>query len=633
MEAGPVSAVVGRFAPSPSGRLHLGNLACSLLAWLSARSRGGRIVLRIEDLDAERCPRKYADQLEEDLGWLGLFWDEGGSKGGPHEPYYQSECSGIYTESYKKLEAMGLVYPCFCSRSQLHAASAPHTSDGNVIYPGTCRGLTAEEIAEKRKKKAPAYRLMVPDENIAFTDGCMGEHTENLLRDCGDFYLRRADGVFAYQLAVVVDDARMGVTEVVRGADLLSSTARQLYLYRLLDLPAPKFAHCPLLLASATPSVESYYFAKRGIYTLLEMHQRYNQTPLPHVEVVDMQEERTLGKEGVFSETLAQALRENFEAGSQSLLLLNRRGYHTIISCASCNQPVYCPNCSIPMTYHKVNNSLMCHYCGHTQDMVETCPSCGGKHLRKMGFGTQRLEEELRLIVPEARILRMDADTTMSRYAYEERFQEFRQGKYDIMLGTQMIGKGLDFPNVTLVGVLSVDKALYAGDFRSYERTFSLITQVVGRGGRGEKAGRAILQTSMPEHYVLRLAAQQAYPAFYEQEIALRRQLIFPPICDICVVGFTGMREPDVRTAAMHTADVLKDQIRKTGFSYPIWVLEPVPCVYGRINGKYRYQLVIKCKNTKPYRDLIHAVLTEAGADRSFARVHLYADMNGDVGI
>ena len=148
MEAGPVSAVVGRFAPSPSGRLHLGNLACSLLAWLSARSRGGRIVLRIEDLDAERCPRKYADQLEEDLGWLGLFWDEGGSKGGPHEPYYQSECSGIYTESYKKLEAMGLVYPCFCSRSQLHAASAPHTSDGNVIYPGTCRDLTPEEIAQ-----------------------------------------------------------------------------------------------------------------------------------------------------------------------------------------------------------------------------------------------------------------------------------------------------------------------------------------------------------------------------------------------------------------------------------------------------------------------------------------------------
>ena len=201
-------------------------------------------------MDAERCPRRYADQLEEDLAWLGLVWDEGGSRGGPHPPYYQSECSGIYAESYRKLEAMGLVYPCFCSRSQLHAASAPHTSDGNVIYPGTCRGLTAAEIAEKRKKKAPAYRLMVPDEDVTFTDGCMGVHTENLLHDCGDFYLRRADGVFAYQLAVVVDDARMGVTEVVRGADLLSSTARQLYLYRLLGLPAPHFAHCPLLLAS-----------------------------------------------------------------------------------------------------------------------------------------------------------------------------------------------------------------------------------------------------------------------------------------------------------------------------------------------------------------------------------------------
>ena len=244
-----MSGVVGRFAPSPSGRLHLGNLACSLLAWLSAKQQGGKIVLRIEDLDAERCPRRYADQLEEDLRWLGLVWDEGGSTGGPHAPYYQSECSGIYREQYAKLEAQGLVYPCFCSRAQLHAASAPHTSDGNVIYPGTCRDLTSAEIAEKRKQKAPAYRLRVPDEEIVFVDGCMGEHRENLLQDCGDFYLRRADGVFAYQLAVVVDDARMGVTEVVRGSDLLSSTARQLYLYRLLGLPAPRFAHCPLLLA------------------------------------------------------------------------------------------------------------------------------------------------------------------------------------------------------------------------------------------------------------------------------------------------------------------------------------------------------------------------------------------------
>ena len=249
MEAGPVSPVVGRFAPSPSGRLHLGNLACSLLAWLSARHAGGRIVLRIEDLDAERCPRKYADLLEEDLAWLGLVWDEGGSRGGPHGPYYQSECAEIYTRAYQMLEAQGLVYPCFCSRAQLHAASAPHTSDGNVVYPGTCRDLTPAQIAEKRRVKAPAYRLRVPDEVITFRDGCMGLHSENLLWDCGDFYLRRADGVFAYQLAVVVDDALMGVDEVVRGSDLLSSTPRQLWLYRELGLTAPKFYHLPLLLA------------------------------------------------------------------------------------------------------------------------------------------------------------------------------------------------------------------------------------------------------------------------------------------------------------------------------------------------------------------------------------------------
>lgn len=244
-----MSGAVGRFAPSPSGRLHLGNLACSLLAWLSAKSQGGRIVLRIEDLDAERCPRRYADLLEQDLAWLGLFWDEGGSTGGPHGPYDQSACADLYAEAFHRLEDAGLVYPCFCSRSQLHAASAPHTSDGNVIYPGTCRRLTPEQRAEKALHKAPAWRLMVPDEEVSFVDGCMGPYRENLLRDCGDFFLRRADGVYAYQLAVVVDDARMGITEVVRGADLLSSTARQLYLYRLLGLTAPRFAHCPLLLA------------------------------------------------------------------------------------------------------------------------------------------------------------------------------------------------------------------------------------------------------------------------------------------------------------------------------------------------------------------------------------------------
>lgn len=241
---------VGRFAPSPSGRMHLGNLMCSLLAWLSAKHEGGRIVLRIEDLDAERCPRAFADLLEEDFRWLGLVWDEGGSDGGPAGSYYQSERAEIYDTYYKKLEELGRTYPCFCSRSEVRAASAPHRDDGTPIYNGQCRLLTKEQRAEKAKKRAPSMRLWVPDETISFVDGHMGPYSEYLPDDCGDFVLRRADGVYAYQLAVVVDDALMGVNEVVRGADLLQSTPRQLLLYELLGFKAPRFCHLPLLLAA-----------------------------------------------------------------------------------------------------------------------------------------------------------------------------------------------------------------------------------------------------------------------------------------------------------------------------------------------------------------------------------------------
>ncbi len=262
--------VVGRFAPSPSGRMHLGNLLCSLLAWLSARSAGGRVVLRIEDLDPERCPRHFADQLEEDLAWLGLVWDEGGSAGGP--AYYQSERTAVYQQALDQLDALGLLYPCFCSRAQVHAASAPHRSDGQAIYPGTCRHLSEEERALRRKQRSPATRLMVPDEVWSFTDGHMGRYAENLFRDCGDFILRRSDGVFAYQLAVTVDDAAMGVTQVVRGADLLSSTPRQLYLYKLLGLQAPEFYHLPLLLAP-----DGRRLSKRdGDVSLEQLRSRYS---------------------------------------------------------------------------------------------------------------------------------------------------------------------------------------------------------------------------------------------------------------------------------------------------------------------------------------------------------------------
>lgn len=241
--------VTGRFAPSPSGRIHLGNILCCLLAWLSVRQQAGRMVLRIEDLDTARCPQRYARQMMEDLYWLGLDWDEGPEVGGSNGPYFQSQRTDRYQAALERLEAQGLVYPCFCTRAELHAASAPHREDGQVIYPGTCRNLSAAQVAERSLRRAPALRLRVPEEEIGFTDGHLGTVRENLARTCGDFLLRRSDGMFAYQLAVVVDDAAMGIREVVRGADLLDSTPRQLYLYRLLDLTPPSFCHVPLLLA------------------------------------------------------------------------------------------------------------------------------------------------------------------------------------------------------------------------------------------------------------------------------------------------------------------------------------------------------------------------------------------------
>lgn len=242
-----MSGVCGRFAPSPSGRMHLGNIFCALLAWLSARGAGGRFVLRIEDLDTQRCKPEYARLLEEDLAWLGLDWDEGGQKGGRNAPYFQSACSELYEAALQKISQRARVYPCFCSRADLHAANAPHLSDGTVRYSGRCAHLSPAEAEAMRHTRRPALRVAVPDTDITFADACRGTVTQNLAAGCGDFILRRSDGGFAYQLAVVADDARMGVTQVVRGGDLLSSTPRQIYLQRLLGLPQPQYAHVPLL--------------------------------------------------------------------------------------------------------------------------------------------------------------------------------------------------------------------------------------------------------------------------------------------------------------------------------------------------------------------------------------------------
>lgn len=388
-----------------------------------------------------------------------------------------------------------------------------------------------------------------------------------------------------------------------------------------------------LLLASATPSVESYYLAQKGIYNLVEIRNRYGTNVLPDVSVIDMNEERMNGNISEFSRELVNEINLNLQNGEQSILLLNRRGFHTIMSCCKCYQPVYCKNCSVPLTFHKKNDKMMCHYCGYSCDVPEKCSECGSDKLKIMGFGTQKLEEELKNFFPSARILRMDADTTFSRYSYEKNFTAFGKGEYDIMIGTQMIGKGLDFPNVTLVGVMSVDASLYAGDFRSYERTFSLITQVVGRGGRGGKKGRAVLQTFIPEHYVMALASEQDYRGFYNEEIEIRRTMVFPPLCDMCIFCISGEDEDSAKKAADAVLMLMNQRLKELQPKTPVRVFGPVKASHSKLNGKYRWRIIMKFKNNPEMRGFISNILREGVKLKDMKKITFYADINGDVGV
>ncbi len=388
-----------------------------------------------------------------------------------------------------------------------------------------------------------------------------------------------------------------------------------------------------VLMASATPSIESYYYAQTGRYKLFEIEKRYSQNNLPAVEMVDLATDGFYSNSTIFSERLVEEINYNLEKKEQIILLLNRRGYHTYISCSDCKEPLICPNCSIPLTYHKTNKHLICHYCDYSTEMVDKCSNCDSEHLRLTGIGTQKVEDEISSLFPNAKILRMDADTTYSRHSYEKSFKSFENKEYDIMLGTQMIAKGLDFPNVTLVGVLTIDKALFAGDFRSYERTFSLVTQVVGRCGRGDKQGRAIIQTFVPDHYVLNLAAKQNYKAFYVEEISARKALVYPPFCDICVIEFSSVIEKCADTASKTFLNLIINSINTGKINVPIHVLGPAKCIYEKINGKYRYRIIIKCKNNQKFRDYIGNIYKIAFKMKEFSNVQITLDINGDIGL
>ncbi|MDR3553073.1 MAG: primosomal protein N' [Clostridia bacterium] len=382
-----------------------------------------------------------------------------------------------------------------------------------------------------------------------------------------------------------------------------------------------------MLLASATPSVESFYAAKTGRYGLLRLDERYGGAVLPEVIVVDMKQELQNGSTSPVSSRLLQEIDENLQGGLQSILLLNRRGYNTYVSCAECGAVLTCPHCSIALTYHSANGRLMCHYCGYSADPRAKCPQCGSKHLRYSGSGTQRIEEEIAQQLPQAALLRMDMDTTLAKFSHEKILARFAKGDCDVLIGTQMVAKGLDFPKVTLVGVLSVDGMLYMNDFRASERTFALLTQVIGRAGRGSLKGRAVIQTQTPENSVLRLAALQDYDAFYGQEIELRRLLLYPPFCELCEICFSGISEPEVAGASGEFAKMLA-QAQKETKRLPLRVLGPSAAGVARAGGRYRYKILIKCRESKPLRELIAALLVRYGKSKHARRVAAFVDMN-----
>ena len=383
-----------------------------------------------------------------------------------------------------------------------------------------------------------------------------------------------------------------------------------------------------LLLASATPSTESFYAAQHGRTQLVRLTQRYGGNPLPKVQIVDMRAELASGNPREISLAMEDAIRRNLDAGKQTILLLNRRGYQTMAQCEDCREVLKCQKCSVPMVYHKSAHRVLCHYCGSQMEPPTVCPTCGGK-LQYRGFGTQKAEEELAKLFPDARVLRMDQDSTAAKDAHEKLLAKFADHEYDIMVGTQMVAKGLDFEDVTLVGVLGIDSLLFAQGFRAYENVFSLITQVVGRSGRAKDPGFAIIQTTDPDNPVLNLAAAQDYDAFFQQEIAYRKLGLYPPFCGLCVIGFAGAKEIETARAAARFAALLGQQAAKQP-DLPLRVLGPTPGSIEKINDTYRYKLTIKCRNDRRFRDLVRSALELYEQEKLPSKATVAVDLHSD---
>lgn len=387
-----------------------------------------------------------------------------------------------------------------------------------------------------------------------------------------------------------------------------------------------KYNKALFLMTSATPSLETYSNALNNKYVLCELTQRFGDAKLPQVITVDMKQEMKNGNKSPISAKLKELIEDTLDNNKQVILLINRRGYNTFIACNDCGHVITCPNCSISLTYHSASNRLVCHYCGYTKKLDNVCPECKGDNIRYSGFGTQKIEDELAYLFPDARILRMDADTTSTKFSHEKMFKAFANHEYDIMIGTQMVAKGLDFDDVTLVGVVNADNSLYDESYNSAERCFDLITQVVGRSGRRDGNGKAVIQTINPYNQTLEYASNQDYKSFYENEIELRKLLTYPPYCDIISVSFIGENENKVALCSKKFFELLIEENEK--YKHKIIVLGPSVAKIAKLNNTYRYRLSVKCKNSKNIRNMFNDIQKNISKIKEYKDVSVSLDIN-----
>lgn len=389
-----------------------------------------------------------------------------------------------------------------------------------------------------------------------------------------------------------------------------------------------RYNNALFLMTSATPSVESYSAAVKGKYVLCEINERYGDSKLPEIVTVDMKKEIAQGNKSPISKTLQSLIADNLDKHKQTILLINRRGYNTFIACNSCGHVITCPNCSISLTFHSYNNRLMCHYCGYSKPLDNVCPECGKNSIRYSGYGTQRIEDELERLFPDASVLRMDADTTSAKFSHQKLFDAFSRGDYDILIGTQMVAKGLDFPNVTLVGVVNADNSLYDESYLANERSFDLITQVVGRSGRRAEAGKAVIQTINPYNDVIEYASKQDYKSFFANEIQLRKLLTYPPFCDIYFISFICEDENKAALCAKSFFENLVELNRTDYKNEKLIVLGPSPSKISKLKNNYRYGLTLKCKNSKSVRKMLNDILKNIGKIKEYKSVSVSVDLN-----